>query len=110
MLGPTVLTGRVVDLRARLWLRTEADPETVPLVHPEHYVCGRVNWPKSPSKKAQALVRYDEPADLLVPAGIYILVKQFLAKMAAVNKRKATASTATDEVSADAVAWARNDA
>lgn len=79
-LGLSVSTGRVVDFRARPWLRTSPEPGTVPLIYPEHCVRGSISWPKAGSKKAQALVDSAQTADLLVPAGVYVLVKRFSAK------------------------------
>jgi len=79
-LGLTVSTGRVVDFRARPWLRPTPGPGTAPLIYPEHCVGGAVAWPRVGSRKAQALDDTAETADLLVPAGVYVLVKRFSAK------------------------------
>jgi len=79
-LGLTVSTGRVVDFRARPWLRPAPGPGTVPLIYPEHCGGGRVAWPRAGSRKAQALDDTPETASLLVPEGVYVLVKRFSAK------------------------------
>jgi adenine-specific DNA-methyltransferase len=79
-LGLSVSTGRVVDFRARPWLRAEPGAGTVPLIYPEHCVAGGISWPKGRSKKAQAIIDGAQTADLLVPTGVYVLVKRFSAK------------------------------
>lgn len=80
VLGLRVSTGRVVDFRARAFLRAEPGDGAVPLIYPGHLVDGRVRWPKPGSKKPNALAASPETADLLVPAGHYVLVKRFSAK------------------------------
>jgi adenine-specific DNA-methyltransferase len=79
-LGLEVSTGRVVDFRAKSFLRSEPAGDTVPLIYPCHCIDGTVSWPKQHSKKPNALVISDETANLLVPAGFYVLVKRFSAK------------------------------
>jgi adenine-specific DNA-methyltransferase len=79
-LGVAVSTGRVVDFRARQWLRADPEHDTVPLIYPTHFDSGRIAWPKPGSKKPNAIVCCDESAGLMVPAGIYVLVKRFSAK------------------------------
>lgn len=79
-LGLKVSTGRVVDFRAREFLRSEPGEGAVPLIYPGHFVGGRVEWPRPGSKKPNALADAPETADLLVPAGHYVLVKRFSAK------------------------------
>lgn len=75
-----VSTGRVVDFRARQWLRTEPTLETVPLIYPTHFNNGLVRWPKIDTKKPNAIVYSPDSASLMVPAGVYVLVKRFSAK------------------------------
>jgi len=77
--GLQVSTGRVVDFRAREWLRKDPGPGTSPLVYPTHFGPWHVEWPKRGSKKCNALAG-DAPPDLLVPAGHYVLVKRFSSK------------------------------
>lgn len=79
-LGLTVSTGRVVDFRARDFLRNAAETETVPLIYPCHFNAGWVHWPCADSRKPNAIVLCDETRDLLVPEGVYVLVKRFTAK------------------------------
>lgn len=76
----SVSTGRVVDFRARQWLRAEPTSDTVPLIYPTHFEKGLVRWPKAGTKKPNAIVHNTASAPLMVPAGVYVLVKRFSAK------------------------------
>jgi adenine-specific DNA-methyltransferase len=78
-LGLTVSTGRVVDFRAKDFLRQWPSATTVPLIYPTHFDRGSINWPKK-SKKPNALEMLDGVEELLVPNGTYVLVKRFSAK------------------------------
>jgi adenine-specific DNA-methyltransferase len=78
-LGLTVSTGRVVDFRARDFLRQNPSDDTVPLIYPSHFNGGFIHWPKN-GRKPNAIVSGPDTADLLVPAGIYVLVKRFTTK------------------------------
>ncbi len=76
----TVSTGRVVDFRARDYLRAKPSKRTAPLIYPSHFDAGYVRWPNLKGKKPNALV-VDEGTDgLLVPSGVYVLVKRFSSK------------------------------
>lgn len=79
-LGISVSTGRVVDFRARPFLRLEPSPKTAPLIYPCHFNGWFVRWPKRDARKPNAILRCDATADLLVPAGVYVLVRRFSAK------------------------------
>ena len=79
-LGISVSTGRVVDFRAKACLRLEAGRNTVPLIYPSHFRNGYVQWPKKDSRKPNAILNIPESEDLLVPSGIYVLVKRFSSK------------------------------
>lgn len=79
-LGFEVSTGRVVDFRAREFLRKDPELGTVPLIYPCHFEDGFVRWPLQGAKKPNALVPSDKTQDLLVPAGYYVLTKRFSAK------------------------------
>ncbi len=74
-----VSTGRVVDFRARNFLRKAPGASTVPLIYPANFAEGFVAWPK-PGRKPQAMAMLDGVEDLLVPAGVYVLVKRFSSK------------------------------
>jgi len=75
-----VSTGRVVDFRARQWLRAESKSGTVPLIYPTHFDNGLVCWPKADTKKPNAIVYNTDSAPLMLPAGTYVLVRRFSAK------------------------------
>jgi adenine-specific DNA-methyltransferase len=79
-LGLAVSTGRVVDFRAKAFLRADPQAGAVPLIYPVHFNGGGVHWPRSGSRKPNALVAIHETNALLVPNGIYVLVKRFTAK------------------------------
>lgn len=79
-LGIAVSTGRVVDFRAEACLRLEAGRNTVPLIYPGHFDNGYVKWPKKNSRKPNAILNIRESEDLLVPSGVYVLVKRFSSK------------------------------
>jgi adenine-specific DNA-methyltransferase len=79
-LGLEVSTGRVVDFRATEWLRAEPGADTVPLIYPGHFVHGFVAWPKAKSRKPNAIAVTPNSQTLLVPSGVYVLVKRFSAK------------------------------
>ncbi|HPO14107.1 MAG TPA: Eco57I restriction-modification methylase domain-containing protein [Candidatus Hydrogenedentes bacterium] len=79
-LGLIVSTGRVVDFRAKSYLRKQPGNGTVPLIYPCHFRDGFVHWPKVDSRKPNAIVCNEHTHDLLVPAGVYVLVKRFTSK------------------------------
>lgn len=79
-LGIAVSTGRVVDFRAKDFLRANPDEDTVPLIYPAHFHNGFVQWPKPGIKKPNAIVLTSRTQPLLLPAGNYVLVKRFSTK------------------------------
>ena len=79
-LGLEVSTGRVVDFRAREYLRLQSEEGTVPLVYPCHFEQGFVRWPAKVRKKPNAIVSAEQTRDLMVPTGYYVLTKRFSAK------------------------------
>jgi len=79
-LGLCVSTGRVVDFRAKQWLQVEPTSGAVPLIYPTHFDNGLVRWPKAGTKKPNAIVHNTDSASLMVPAGVYVLVRRFSAK------------------------------
>ena len=79
-LGLTVSTGRVVDFRAKEFLREQPESDTAPLIYPCHFNGGFVHWPKEKARKPNAIVSNEQTRELLVPAGVYVLVKRFTAK------------------------------
>jgi adenine-specific DNA-methyltransferase len=79
-LGVSVSTGRVVDFRAKEFLRQQPGRDTAPLIYPCHFNGGFVHWPREKARKPNAIVSNEHTHNLLVPAGIYVLVKRFTAK------------------------------
>lgn len=78
--GLKVSTGRVVDFRAKEYLRAEPDSETAPLIYPLHMREGRVRWPVQGAKKPNAIVSNDATAKLMFPSGNYVIVKRMSSK------------------------------
>ena len=79
-LGIAVSTGRVVGFRIKEFLRPGPGENTVPLIHPAHFAGNFVCWPKTESKKPNALVLAAQTKSLLLPSGNYVLVRRFSAK------------------------------
>lgn len=79
-LGLTVSTGRVVDFRAREFLRTEPGLETVPLLYSGHLSADGVTWPRSKSAKPSHIIAAKETEALLVPNANYVLLRRFSTK------------------------------
>lgn len=77
-IGLTVSTGRVVDFRARPYLRLQPE-DGIPLIYPAHFSDGYVKYPID-TKKHQALVIAEETASLIVPNEHYVLSKRFSSK------------------------------
>ncbi len=78
--GLSVSTGRVVGFRAKEFLRQHPERDTAPLIYPCHFNGGFVHWPKEEARKPNAIVSNEQTRELLVPAGVYVLVKRFTAK------------------------------
>ena len=79
-LGIAVSTGRVVDFRAKDFLRANPERGTMPLIYPTHFDDGFIRWPKPGSKKPNAIELAPHTESLLLPAGNYVLVRRFSAK------------------------------
>ena len=79
-LGLKVSTGRVVDFRAKPFLRQQPDAGTAPLIYPCHFNGGFIHWPKVNGRKPNAIVANDDTGSLLIPAANYVLVKRFTSK------------------------------
>ncbi|WP_242046335.1 MULTISPECIES: Eco57I restriction-modification methylase domain-containing protein [Calothrix] len=78
-LGLTVSTGRVVDFRAKEYLRLLPEKNTVPLIYPLNFSAGYVKYPQV-TKKPQALLYTEATFSLLVPNENYVLTKRFSTK------------------------------
>jgi adenine-specific DNA-methyltransferase len=79
-LGLSVSTGRVVDFRVKDALRWKPEKGAVPLVYPCHFNGGAVHWPKSESRKPNAILNNRDTRPWLVPSGVYLLTKRFTSK------------------------------
>jgi adenine-specific DNA-methyltransferase len=88
-LGLRVSTGRVVDFRARDYLRQSPGVDTAPLVYPAHIRDGAVIWPRPEIRKPNALAVTPRTTELLVPNDYYVLVKRFSSKE---ERRRVTAA------------------
>ncbi len=75
-----VSTGRVVDFRAREYIRKDPDSGTVPLIFPCHLDNGFVRWPLHNGKKQNAIALSDKTKSLMVEKGYYVLTKRFSSK------------------------------
>jgi adenine-specific DNA-methyltransferase len=75
-----VSTGRVVDFRAKAFLRKYPNADTVPLIYPGHFNGNSIVWPKKDSRKPNAILVHHRTRDLLVPSEVYVLVKRFTSK------------------------------
>jgi adenine-specific DNA-methyltransferase len=79
-LGITVSTGKVVDFRVREHLRPEPGNGSHPLLYPSHFESGLLCWPKIGGKKPNALHVPATRVDLLIPIGVYVVVRRFSSK------------------------------
>lgn len=79
-LGITVSTGRVIDFRAKKFLRQNPEEKSVPLIYPCHFSSGLIKWPKQDGKKPNAILDCVDSFSLLIPKGYYVLVKRFSSK------------------------------
>ncbi|MGP0066942.1 MAG: Eco57I restriction-modification methylase domain-containing protein [Isosphaeraceae bacterium] len=79
-LGIKVSTGRVVDFRAKEYLRQEPEKGAAPLIWPTHFDCGYIAWPKDGTHKPQAIAIDERIADQLIPNEHYVVVRRFSAK------------------------------
>lgn len=76
-----VSTGRVVDFRARKYLRQRPSSDTVPLIYPGHLRNHTVVWPATNgSRKPNAIQRASGTHKLFLPNETYVLVKRFSSK------------------------------
>jgi len=79
-LGIGVSTGRVVDFRAREFLRDLPEEGSAPLIYPTHFADGYIRWPKLGGRKPNAIAISEQTASLFLPSGDYVLVRRFSAK------------------------------
>lgn len=88
-LGIQVSTGPVVDFRLKDHLRGMPEPGTVPLLYPGHFSGQRTEWPKTDTKKPNAILRNLDTEKWLFPTGFYCVVRRFSSKE---EKRRIMAS------------------
>ncbi len=79
-IGVQVSTGPVVDFRLKEHLRQNPEPGAIPLLYPGHFSGLKTNWPKSGSKKPNAIQRNRETEKWLYPNGFYTVVRRFSSK------------------------------
>ncbi len=79
-LGVSVSTGRVVDFRSREQLLDEPYDEHYPMVYPANISHGVLTHPKATGKPQRYSITRAEDRRLLVPEGVYTLVKRFSSK------------------------------
>ncbi len=79
-IGIRVSTGRVVDFRARRYLRQQPEPSAVPLIYPLHFNGGFISWPRTEAKKPNAIVLCSGTRTLVFPAGHYTVARRFSSK------------------------------
>jgi len=80
-LGFRISTGKVVDFRAKQYLRVSAeDPSTVPLLWMQNVKNGQIDWPLPNFKKPQYFVSCESTKAKLVPVQNYVLLRRFSSK------------------------------
>lgn len=79
-LGIKVSTGKVVDFRTREFIRQPLGSDLVPLLYPRHMRSGRVTWPLPHARKPDGISVTPKTLKMLLPAGVYVLVKRLSAK------------------------------
>ncbi len=79
-LGLNVSTGRVVDFRAKGFLRSYPQEDCAPLIHPCHFKDGVIAWPSLNGRKPNAIAISPETRDTLIGKGAYVLTRRFSAK------------------------------
>ena len=88
-IGISISTGPVVDFRLKDHLRQMPESGCVPLLYPCHFTGQATDWPKSSSKKPNAIRRNAKTEKWLYPNGYYCVVRRFSAKE---EKRRIIAS------------------
>lgn len=78
-LGLSVSTGRVVDFRAKPYLKQRPEANTAPLIYPVNFEASSITWPKE-TRKPQAIEIAEETQSLFVKSDFYVLVKRFSSK------------------------------
>jgi adenine-specific DNA-methyltransferase len=92
----------VVDFRARSHLRAESEEGCHPLLYPMHFEAGQLCWPKIGGRKPNAIDVPTTRTDLLVPKGVYVVVRRFSSKE---EKKRIVASLVDPNRLPDDVEW-----
>jgi len=94
-----ISTGPVVDFRLKEHLRGMPEKNTVPLLYPAHFAGQNIEWPKTGSKKPNAIQRNSETEKWLYPNGFYCVVRRFSSKE---ERRRIVASVVQPDSFGDA--------
>jgi len=79
-LGINISTGPIVDFRLKEHLRDMPEPDTVPLLYPNHFSDSGTIWPIAGMKKPNAIQRNTDTQKWLYPNGFYCVVRRFSSK------------------------------
>lgn len=79
-LGIDVSTGPIVDFRLKEYLRRAPEPNTIPLIYPEHCMNGFVVWPLANSRKPNAIADAAPVQKWLYSNGHYTLLRRLSSK------------------------------
>ena len=79
-LGLQVSTGPVVDFRAKEYIVSSRNTDSVPLIYPYHFENGYVSWPSARNKKPDSILRSAQEKGILLKSQCYVLVKRFSSK------------------------------
>ena len=80
-LGIAVSTGKVVEFRAKSFLRLLPEAGAAALIRPNHLKDGKIRWPATNGqKKPNALAIHPASEKLLLPNETYVVVKRLTAK------------------------------
>lgn len=93
-LGLDISTGPVVDFRQREHLRMQPEVGAVPLLCPQHFSSGGLQWPLAGRKKPNAIARNAATERMLWPRGCYVVLRRLSSKE---EKRRVVAYLLEDE-------------
>jgi len=79
-IGINVSTGPVIDFRLQEDIRKDTESGTYPLIYPNHFKHGFVQWPNSQGRKPNAIVESDNSRRWLMKNGWYVLTRRFSSK------------------------------
>lgn len=79
-IGLAVSTGPIVDFRLKEHLCVIPEAGTVPLLYPCHFAGQSIQWPRTDTRKPNAIQRNEETERWLYPNGYYVVVRRFSSK------------------------------